>query len=55
VAIGLVPDAQVTVQDQHQAFSTLTMVVGNEPRTLAISVAELVYVTANITQLEEQQ
>lgn len=55
VASGLVPGAQVTVQNHHQAFRTVTVTIGEETRTLALSVAELVYVTANVTQLEHQQ
>lgn len=52
VASGLVPGAQIVVQDQHPAFGTLTIALGTERRTLAISVAELVYVTLPVTEPE---
>lgn len=55
VASGLVPGVQVVVQCQHPAFGTLTMTIGLEERTLALSVAELVYVALPVSHPEAAQ
>ncbi|GGR27233.1 metal-dependent transcriptional regulator [Deinococcus ruber] len=54
VASGLVPGANISVLHHHPAFGTLTIQLGSETRTLALSVADLVYVTLPVSQPEPQ-